>query len=89
MLGGVRTPPVDVPVRVLSGAAGPRGRHLCLLLGSTLPMPTARLAELYPDRATYVGTYDAAVDDAIAAGYVLEEDRAALEAYRHEELVAP
>lgn len=89
VLGGLRTPPVDVPVRVLSGAPGREDDAVCLLFGSTLPVSKDRLAELYPDRATYVRMYDAAVDDVIAAGYVLEEDRAALEQYRHEELVQP
>lgn len=88
-LGGLRTAPVDVPVRVLSGAPGREDDPVCLLFGSTLPLPAGRLAELYPDRATYVAAYDDAVDEAIAAGYVLEDDRAALEAYRHEELVRP
>ena len=46
-LGGVRTPPVDVPVRVLSGVKGPSDSVICLLLGSTTPLPAERLAELY------------------------------------------
>jgi hypothetical protein len=89
VLGGLRTPPVDVPVRVLSGAPGREDDPVCLLFGSTRPLPEARIAELYPSRADYVAEYDEAVDAVIAAGYVLEEDRAALEEYRHEELVAP
>ena len=76
-------------MRVLSGAPGREDDAVCLLFGSTLPLAKARLAELYADRATYVREYDAAVDEVIAEGYVLEEDRAALEAYRHEELVSP
>ncbi len=88
-LDGLRTPPVDVPVRVLSGEPGREDSAVCLLFGSTRPLPPARLAEMYPDRAAYVAAYDAGVDEAIAAGYALEEDREALEAYRHEELVGP
>ena len=49
-LGGVRTPPVDVPARVLSGVKGPSDSVICLLLGSTTPMPAERLAELYRSR---------------------------------------
>lgn len=89
VLGGLRTPPVDVPVRVLSGEPGGDDEVGCLLFGSTQPMPKRRLADLYPDRAAYVTAYDAAVDEAVAAGYVLEEDRTALETYRHEELIDP
>lgn len=87
-LGGLRTPPVDVPVRVLSGEPG--GEDVaCLLFGSTRPMPPGRIAELHRDRAGYVLAYGSAVDQAIAEGYVLAEDRDAIEAYRHEELVNP
>ena len=80
-LGGVRTPPVDVPVEVLSGAPGPDPTLLCLLLGSTTPLPDDRLAELYPSRADYERRYEAAADEVIAAGFVLEDDRDALLAF--------
>jgi hypothetical protein len=87
-LGGVRTPPVDVPVRVLSGVQGPTGSAICLLSGSTSPMTAERLTELYPSQEEFEQRYDEAVDEAIDAGLVLEEDREALEAYAHPELVA-
>jgi hypothetical protein len=86
--GGVRTPPVDVPVRVLSSEQGPSESVICLLLGSTRPMPADRLAPRYPSRADYERRYRGAVDRAIAAGFVLEDDRAALDEYLHAELVA-
>jgi hypothetical protein len=85
--GGVRTPPVDVPTRVLSGEPGPEPSVICILLGSTKPIPAARLAQLYPSRAKSQQQYDAAIDDAVAAGVVLREDRAALEDDAHAELV--
>jgi hypothetical protein len=85
--GGVRTPPVDVPTRVLSGQPGPSPSVICILLGSTKAMTSERLAELYPSRAKFQQQFDAAVDDAIAAGVVLAEDREALEGYAHPELV--
>jgi hypothetical protein len=50
-------------------------------------MAQQRLAELYPTRKEFQQKYDAAIDDAIAAGTVLREDRAALEGYAHPELV--
>ena len=86
-LGGVRTPPVDVPVVVLSGEPGPNPSVICLLLGSTKPLPAARLAELYPSRAAYVQRYDDDVQKTIAAGFVLPEDKAALEAFAQPALV--
>jgi hypothetical protein len=87
-LGGVRTPPVDVPVRVLSGEPGPNGSIICMLFGSTKPLSTERLAELYGSRELFDERYDAAMDAAIDAGYLLEDDRAAIEAYAHPELLA-
>ncbi len=77
-LGGIRTPPVDVPVATLSGAAGPDPSTICLLLGSTTPFSAERLAELYASSEDYMARYEAAVDAAIAAGFALAEDRDAL-----------
>ena len=77
-LGGIRTPPVDVPVATLSGVPGPNPSTICLLLGSTKPFSDARLAQLYPSRAVYTQRYDADADAAIKAGFVLAADRAAL-----------
>lgn len=80
-LGGIRTPPVDVPVDVLSGAPGPNPDLFCILLGSTTPLPPARLAALYASRADYERRYADSIDATIAAGFVLAADRAALAAY--------
>ncbi|HEY6561009.1 MAG TPA: alpha/beta hydrolase domain-containing protein [Polyangiaceae bacterium] len=77
-LGGIRTPPVEVPVDALSGVAGPKADLLCLLLGSSVPLPEPRLTALYPSRATYEQQYAAEAGRTIEAGFVLEEDRAAL-----------
>jgi hypothetical protein len=77
-LGGIRTPPVDVPVTVLSGAPGPNPSTICLLLGSSKPLPPARIAQLYPSRTAYVARYAAATDATIKAGFALQEDRKAL-----------
>ncbi len=87
-LGGLRTPPVDVPTQVLSGEKGPSTEVICLLFGSTKPLSAARLAELYPSRKEFQQRFDAATDKVIDAGFVLSADRAALEGYAHPELVA-
>jgi hypothetical protein len=76
--GGVRTPPVDVPVVALSGEPGPSGGVICLLLGSTNPIPADRLAELYPSEQAYTDAYGKATDKSIKAGFVLREDRDAM-----------
>ena len=80
-LGGIRTPPVDVPVEVLSGVPGPNPALLCLLLGSTTPLPAARIAALYPSRSVYLQRYAADSTRTIRAGYVLAADRPALLAF--------
>jgi len=87
--GGLRTPPVDVPVDVLSGAPGPNSSILCLLLGSTRPLSDERLAELYAGRADYVQRYASATDASVAAGVVLAGDRDALLGYAQPDRVAP
>lgn len=76
--GGVRTPPVDVPVEVLSGVAGPNPGLICLLLGSTTPLSSERLAALYPSAQDYEARYAAAADATIEGGFALAEDREAL-----------
>lgn len=86
-VGGVRTPPVDVPAEILSGEPGPSGEIICILSGSTLPMPPERLAQLYPSVDDYEAQYEAAVDEAIDAGFVLDEDREAILAYARPELI--
>ena len=87
-LGGIRTPPVDVPVATLSGAPGPNPSTICLLLGSTKPFTAARLAQLYPSRADYLQRYDADADKTIKAGFVLPQDRAALLAFAAPQMIA-
>lgn len=76
--GGIRTPLVDVPVDRLSGLAAEGGSIACLLFGSTTPLPVARLTELYPSVDDYRDEFEASTDEAVAAGFVLAEDRAAL-----------
>jgi hypothetical protein len=87
-LGGVRTPPVDVPVDVLSGAPGPNNNLICLLLGSTEPLSDARLGQLYSSRADYVAKYATATDQTIHAGFVIDQDRDALVAFSQPSRIA-
>lgn len=76
--GGIRTPLVDVPVDVLSGLPSEGGDVACFLAGQTTPIPDEDLAGMYPDRQAYLEAYEAATDEAIEAGFVLEADREAL-----------
>ena len=87
-LGGIRTPPVDVPVATLSGAPSPNPSTICLLVGSTKPFTAAQLAKLYPSRADYLNKFNADADSAIKAGFVLTADRPALLAFAEPQMIA-
>ena len=78
--GGIRTPPVDVALDVLSGEPGPSPDLFCLLMGSTVPLPGERVTERYASTEQYQEQYDAALRDVIEAGFLLEDDREALAA---------
>lgn len=65
--GGLRLPPIDVPVATyVSGA--------CQLFGVTIPLPPTTLRELYPTHQDYVDKMQVATDKAVAAGILLPED---------------
>nr|WP_051551445.1 alpha/beta hydrolase domain-containing protein [Nocardioides sp. URHA0020] len=78
VVGGVRTPVVEAAVQVLSGLAAPDASPICALFGRTLPIPPEVLADLWPSRAAYLTAYETATDAAIAAGFVLADDRDAV-----------
>ena len=78
VIGGVRTPAVDVPISALSGAAPPGTSTICSLFGSTTPFSAQTLASLYGTKAMYISKYTADLDRAIAAGYLLPSERASL-----------
>jgi hypothetical protein len=75
--GGVRTPVVDAAVEVLAGDA-PGASVICGLFGRTLALPADAVRERWPTHEDYVTAYTAATDTAIAAGFVLPEDRDAV-----------
>ena len=78
VIGGVRTPSVDVPVSTLSGAAPPGTSVICSLFGSTVPFTPSVLAGLYGSKAHYLSAFTADLDRAIARGYLLPSERSAL-----------
>jgi hypothetical protein len=78
VIGGVRTPAVDVPVSTLSGAAPPGASEICSLFGSAVPFGQATLASLYPSKSTYLAQYTVDLDKAISGGFILAADRNAL-----------
>jgi Alpha/beta hydrolase domain len=78
VIGGVRTPAVDVPVSTLSGSAPPGTSEICSLFGSSTPFPPALLASLYPSTSSYLADYRTSLNRAISEGFILSEDRSAL-----------
>jgi len=73
VVGGIRTPYVDVPIAQLSGAAG-GGSSFCFLFGKTIPFDEATLDRLYADHEAYVDAVSAATQAAVDAGFVLPAD---------------
>jgi hypothetical protein len=74
--GGIRTPWTDVPTMMLSGI-GNSGPFVGQIVGVGTPFDKATLAKLYPGgKEEYLRRFTVALDEAIAAGHLLPEDRA-------------
>lgn len=78
VIGGVRTPAVQVPVSTLSGAAPPGTSEICSLFGSSTPFTQSQLRSLYGTKGHYLAVFKASLNKAIANGFVLSADRAEL-----------
>ncbi|MFE0751411.1 alpha/beta hydrolase domain-containing protein [Gordonia sp. NPDC058843] len=85
--GGVRTPCVDAPTQILSGIVADPVSRICLLFGTTSPIPADELVARYGTRGEYEKHYRDAADAAIAAGFVLADDRDEVLADAHPELI--
>ena len=70
-LGGLRLPPIDVPVAEYQATSC---EEYDTLFGQTIQFRTAKLEELYPTHEQYVAELEAAAEDAIEAGFLLERD---------------
>jgi hypothetical protein len=77
-IGGVRTAANDVPVAALSGTATDTSSIICVVFGSTRPFDRKTLERLYTSKASYLAAFRRATDKAIASGYLLSADRAAI-----------
>jgi hypothetical protein len=73
-VGGIRLPAVEVPAAVLSGDAPEGGGPLCSLFGSTTPFTADDLARRYGTVEAYLEQVDAAIEAAVADGFLLEAD---------------
>ncbi len=88
VIGGVRTPAVDVPVSTLSGAAPSGTSELCSLFGESTPFSPTVLASLYHSKDDYLAAYRTVLNRAVKQGYVLPSSRAELLA-RAEQVTFP
>jgi hypothetical protein len=50
------------------------GTGFCRLFGSTAPLTTEQLVERYPTNADFVAAWEAALDSAVAGGFLLQPD---------------
>ena len=68
IVGGVRTPSVDVPIATLTGkfTADPS----CSLSGTTTPFSAAELRARYPTHASFVSKWTASVRRQVRAGFI-------------------
>ncbi len=78
VIGGVRTPAVDVPVSTLSGSPPAGAATVCQYFGSTVAFTPTQLAALYGTKANYIDEYTKSLDKAVASGYILSADKASL-----------
>jgi hypothetical protein len=81
VIGGVRTPAVNVPISTLSGIAPKGSSIICSFFGSSTPFTQAELVSLYHSKSGYLAAYTASLDRAIADGFILAADRASLLAH--------
>jgi Alpha/beta hydrolase domain len=77
VLGGIRTPFVDVPVARLSGVSA-GGAGLCVLFGSTTPFSQPELAELYRSHNDFVWRFTLATIRSAQEGWLLPQEVPAL-----------
>ena len=84
-LGGVRLPPLSVPLLTYGTSGQARdgsavaGRR-CALAGSQRRFDSAELKTLYGNRAAWLKTYQAAIAQAVAERWLVEADAAVLRA---------
>lgn len=73
VVGGIRTPYVDVPIAMLSGE-GQTDSVFCSLYGSTALFDRSTLLSLYGSHREFKKAVDESVGEAVKSGYVLPED---------------
>jgi hypothetical protein len=72
VVGGVRSPYVDVPTSTWFGTA--TGASFCFIAGYERPFSAEKLAQLYPTKADYVAKVEASTRALVAQRFITEED---------------
>jgi hypothetical protein len=72
-IGGVRTPPVEAPLRILIGDPG-SSEGFCFLFGQTFDIDLETLQGMYPSLGSYVEALEAAADESVTNGWLLQAD---------------
>lgn len=72
VIGGVRSPYVDVPASTWNGNS--TGESFCRIAGHEIPFDNAKLQALYGSHSVYVEAVTDNVNELVAAGFIVEED---------------
>ena len=72
-VGGVRTPPVDTPLRILIGDPG-SSEGFCFLFGQTLEIDLPELKSMYPTLESFASSLEAAAVQSVENGWLLQVD---------------
>jgi hypothetical protein len=84
VLGGVRTPQVDVPLGAYSGVGNtgttPAGTLFCRLFGTSTPLPTSVVDSLYRNNGAYVSLFAQAANATYKNGFFVADDLDAIKA---------
>ena len=72
LIGGVRSPFLDVPTAVWSGSS--TGESFCFIAGNEKPFDAAQLRKLYPDHKTYEQKVAADVAKLVKERWITRED---------------
>jgi hypothetical protein len=75
--GGVRTPYVDAPSAILTGKFN-TGDAFCSLVGTTELFDASLMASLYTDEAGFVAAVINTTQNAVNAGFIIEQDGEAI-----------
>ena len=73
IIGGVRSPAVDVPVATLTGDST-SSPGFCVLAGTTTPFSSSQLSSMYPTHRAFVVKWSNDVSKLVSGGYITQVD---------------